>query len=241
MNEAISSGSVEGKIFVDTTTVHPSTSTSVSTIAYATGASYVAAPVFGATPLAESGQLLMAVAGPADAIRTISPFLKGIIARNIITVGDEPGKALLLKTTSNFITAGLHYLLSEAHVLAEKSGLPAPVLEALVGENFGTYMHSVSQRLTSGRYYPAMGEAPTSGLELGMKDVGHGLGIAKEVGMELKIAELSMGCMEEAKEFGDEQGRKMDSTSVFGVVRKRAGVEFESEVVKARDAGERNV
>jgi hypothetical protein len=40
----------------------------------------------------------------------------------------------------------------------------------------------------------------------------------------------------EAKKWGDERGRKMDSSAVFGVVRARAGEEFETGVVRERDA-----
>jgi 3-hydroxyisobutyrate dehydrogenase-like beta-hydroxyacid dehydrogenase len=129
------------------------------------------------------------------------------------------------------------FLLSEAHTLAEKAELPASVLESLIEQNFGAYAYGVSKRLTSGAYYPEEGQAPTSGLELGIKDVGHGVSVAREKGMRLEIGELSMGTMEEAKRFGDERGRRLDSSSVFGVVRQRAGLEFETEGVRVRDAG----
>lgn len=231
----IKSGSVKNKIFVDTTTVHPSTTTSITTLLGNEEASYIAAPVFGATPVAQSGTLLMAVAGPSQAIETISPFLKGVIARAVIVVGSEPSQALLLKTTSNFITAGLMYLLSEAHTFSSKTGLPAEVLESLIEQNLGTYAHGVSKRLTSGAYFPAEGSAPSSGLELGIKDVGHGVRLARENGMKLDVGELYLEAAEEAKAFGDEQGRKCDSSAVFGIVRQRAGFEFESEKVKKRD------
>lgn len=231
----LSSCSIENKIIVDTTTVHPSTTSTINKQLTTAGASFIAAPVFGAAPVAKAGKLLVAIAGPPSAITTITPFLKGVIARNVIEVGPDPSKALLLKTTSNFIGAGLMYLLSEAHTLAEKAELSASVLESLVEENFGAYMHGISKRLTSGVYYPAQGQAPNSGLELGMKDVGHGLSIADGVGVQLKVGELSMGAMEEAKKFGDDKGRKLDSSSVFGAVRQRAGLDFETGFVKRRD------
>ncbi|KAH7385625.1 hypothetical protein BKA66DRAFT_461663 [Pyrenochaeta sp. MPI-SDFR-AT-0127] len=235
-NEVIESGSIRDKVFVDTTTVHPSTTTSITVLLQKNGASYVAAPVFGATPLAQSGALLVAIAGPPQALQNISPYLKGVIARAVINVGPEPSKALLLKTTSNFITAGLMYLLSEAHTLASKTGLPAEVLEALIEQNFGAYAYGVSKRLTSGAYYPAEGQAPNSGLELGIKDVGHGVNLAKGAGMKLEIGELYLGAAEEAKKYGNERMRKCDSSSVFGAVRQRAGLEFETEGVKERGA-----
>lgn len=235
IQETLASGALSDKIIVDTTTVHPSTTRSITTQLTAANASYIAAPVFGATPLAQAGHLLMAVAGPASAIGIVSPYLKSVVARNVIQVGDDPSKALLLKTSSNFITAGLMYLLSEAHTLAAKADLPAPILESLIEQNFGAYAHGVSRRMTSGAYYPAKRQPPSSGLELGMKDVGHGLSVAKDVGMELKLGELSMEAMREAKAFGDAKGRKMDSSSVFGIVRQRAGLDFETDVVKVRD------
>jgi 3-hydroxyisobutyrate dehydrogenase-like beta-hydroxyacid dehydrogenase len=236
VEQVINSGSVEGKIFMDTTTVHPSTTASITTLLSDSEASYIAAPVFGATPLAISGTLLMAIAGPALAISTISPFITGVIARQVISVGAEPAQALLLKTTSNFITAGLMMLLSEAHTLAEKTGLPASVLESLVESNFGAYAHGVSKRLTSGSYLPATGQAPSSGLELGIKDVGHGVNLARDAGMKLGIGEMYLDAAREAKEYGDQAGRKCDSSSVFGVVRQRAGLRFENGVVEERDA-----
>lgn len=36
---------------------------------------------------------------------------------------------------------------------------------------------------------------------------------------------------------GDERGRKMDSSSMFGIVRQKAGLDFETEVVRKRDHG----
>lgn len=178
----------------------------------------------------------MAIAGPAAPIADVSPLLQGVIARSVIHVGTDPADALLLKTTSNFITAGLHYVISEAHTLAEKTGLAAGVLEELIERNFGDYAGGVSRRLTSGAYMPAKGSAPASGLELGMKDVEHGLGVAAEVGMRLEVGALSMRAMKEAKEYGDGRGRVLDSSSVYGIVRREAGLDFETETVKGRDA-----
>ena len=233
--EILHSGDIKGKIVVDTTTVHPSTSTEVSSQIQEVGALFIAAPVFGATPLAQAGRLLVAVAGPSAAIQKISPFLTDVIARNVIQVGDEPSKSLLLKTTSNFITAGLMYLISEAHVFAEKSGLPADVLETLIGENFGAMALSDSQRMTQGIYCPAKDEKPYSDLGLGMKDVKIGLHIAKEKGMKLEVGHLVWATMDEAKAFGDSRGRQLDSSSMYGIVRRSAGLEFETEHVMKRD------
>ena len=70
--------------------------------------------------------------------------------------------------------------------------------------------------------------------------MGIGMGIAKEKGVRLEVGELSMAAMEEAVKYGAEKGRKLDSHSVFGVVRKKAGLEFENESVKERDGLEKD-
>jgi 3-hydroxyisobutyrate dehydrogenase-like beta-hydroxyacid dehydrogenase len=56
------------------------------------------APVFGATPAAESGTVLMAMGGPSQAIDRIAPFGKGVLAREVMIVSDQPEKATMLKT-----------------------------------------------------------------------------------------------------------------------------------------------
>ncbi|KAL1607870.1 hypothetical protein SLS60_002808 [Paraconiothyrium brasiliense] len=235
INQFISTKSLAGKILVDTTTVHPDTTTSIAAELSTHNCSFIAAPVFGPPATARAGQLIIAVGGPPHAVEVITPYLQGVIARGVIPVGPDPSKALLLKSTSNFIGAGLMYLLSEAHVLAEKSGLPASVLESLIEANFGAYATNTSKRLTSGSYMPAVGQVPNSALELAIKDVGIGLGIAKEQGVKLEIGELSMAAMEEAKSVGDGSGRKLDSHSVFGVVRTKSGLGFENAAVRERD------
>lgn len=40
----------------------------------------------------------MAMAGPSQAIDKIAPFGKGVIARDVMIVSDQPEKATLLKT-----------------------------------------------------------------------------------------------------------------------------------------------
>lgn len=57
----------------------------------------IIAPVFGATPAAQAGQVLMAMAGPSKAIEVVLPFGKGVIAREVMILSEQPEKATLLK------------------------------------------------------------------------------------------------------------------------------------------------
>lgn len=153
----------------------------------------------------------------------------------------------------NFLTAALMETISEAHVFAEKSGLGTDKLEALVDANYGSYAHSISKRLTSGAYLPPkgtsdkvrrgspsndqdVGEKATSDLDLAIKDVVHGITRAKASGVKLPVAEVAFSHLEQARKFSEQhEGRSLDSSSMFGVLREESGLEFETELVKKRD------
>lgn len=89
---------LSGKIIVDTSTVHPRSSEEARARLGARGASFVAAPVFGASPVAAEGRLLFVLAGPQDAVQVISPFLVGVMGRGVIRLGEDVKEASLLKT-----------------------------------------------------------------------------------------------------------------------------------------------
>ncbi|KAI6082083.1 NAD binding domain of 6-phosphogluconate dehydrogenase-domain-containing protein [Hypoxylon rubiginosum] len=231
--------SVAGKIVVDTTTIHPNTTKALALKLKDKGAEFAAIPVFGATPTAEEGKLIVAFAGLTAVYEKVSPFLKGVIAREVLVVGEEPEKATLLKAAGNFLMAGLMELIAEGHVFAEKTGLGSPTLEKLLELVFGTVAHSDSIRMTTGVYVPGKNEAPWSDLDLGLKDVGHGIDCAKQVDVELKVANAALENLNKAKKWSDENGgRKLDSSSLYGVVRQDAGLDFRTDLVKKRDGDE---
>lgn len=89
---------LQGKIVVDSSTVHPDSSVAAHDRLVAKGAQFIAAPVFGASPVAAAGQLLYILAGPNAAIEAISPYLVGVMARGSIRLGEDVRQASLLKT-----------------------------------------------------------------------------------------------------------------------------------------------
>ncbi|KAI1867738.1 uncharacterized protein JN550_006879 [Neoarthrinium moseri] len=242
VEQIIESGDVEGKIVVDTTTVHPDTSKVVSARLARQGAQFAAMPVFGASPAAASGTLLAAFAGPQDVLDLLSPLLKGVIAREVLVVGTEPEKALLLKTTGNLMMASLMQVVAEAHVFASKAGLPEATLERLLELNFGPVAYLDSVRMTTGVYCPGRGGAPWSDLNLAIKDVGHAIEIADKKGVSLKAGKAAFEGLGKAKEWANGEGkvdgtdRTLDSTSLYGIVRQESGLDFESDLVKASDS-----
>jgi len=96
---ALSTGDIAGKIFIDTSTVHPETSEKASEVLSKAGAQFIASPVFGASPMAAAGTLIFAMAGPATALKKVKPFVLNVMGRSIIELGEDVKKSSLLKIT----------------------------------------------------------------------------------------------------------------------------------------------
>lgn len=89
--------SLKGKIFVDTSTIHPDTSEWAAKRLKEHGATFIAAPVFGASPVAAAGKLIFAVSGPVTVVETIRPLIMNVMGRSIIEMGEDVRKSSLLK------------------------------------------------------------------------------------------------------------------------------------------------
>jgi hypothetical protein len=80
------------------------------------------------------------------------------------------------------------------------------------------------------------GAKPWSDLNLAIKDVGHGINCAQSAGARLKVGEVVLDHLNEARKYSDSQGqRPLDSSSLYGIIRRDAGLDFESDFVKKRD------
>lgn len=97
VSKALEAGILEGKVWIDTSTVHPDTCARCSERLGQKGATFVASPVFGASPMAAAGKLIFSMAGPAATIERIGPFILSAMGRSIINMGEDVRKASLLK------------------------------------------------------------------------------------------------------------------------------------------------
>lgn len=126
-------------------------------------------------------------------------------------------------------------VVAETHVFAEKTGLGNGPVESLIEQQYGPLALSMSKRLTTGAYMPAKEQRPWSDLNLALKDVGHGIDCAREAGAELPVGQVVQKHLQEAKEVSEAEGRPLDSSSMYGVLRREAGLDFETDLVKRRD------
>lgn len=139
---------VAQKIFIDCSTVHPQTITSVSSQLSAQSASFLCAPVFGGNPVATAGKLVFALAGSTPEVRDklIKPLIQDVMGRKVIDCGEDPAKSSLLKIAGNIVTVSLMETVGEAQVFAEKTGLGTDAMEELINEAFGPIAGGYSKR-----------------------------------------------------------------------------------------------
>lgn len=233
-DELVASGTMEGKVYVDCSTVHPDTSSAVSKLIAAAGGQFVAAPVFGASPMAEAGKLIFVTAGSEAAKERIAPYLEGVMGRSVIDMGFDVSKSSLLKIAGNICVVSFMEVISEAHVFAEKTGLGSSILEKMLGNMFGPVVESYSKRLTTGAYAPEPNGKAGFDVALAIKDARHALNCARATGTRLEVSEIALRNMESAQKL--QAGRPLDSSSMYGTLRTAAGLDFFTEVCEARDS-----
>jgi 3-hydroxyisobutyrate dehydrogenase-like beta-hydroxyacid dehydrogenase len=119
--DGIVDGVKSGSVVVDTSTVDPETSIEVGDAVDARGARFVDCPVSGSVSTVEAGTLTMMAGGGQDVIDEVQPLLSAI-AKDVIRVGGR-GAGAACKLAVNGLVHGLNVALSEALVLAEKSGV----------------------------------------------------------------------------------------------------------------------
>ncbi|KAJ6022593.1 Dehydrogenase multihelical [Penicillium canescens] len=227
INKALFAGdSLKGKIFVDTSTIHPETSEWATSRLSEYGAAFVAAPVFGASPVAAAGKLIFAVAGPAMAVETIKPLITNVMGRSIIDMGKDVRKSSLLKISGNILVISFMEVVAEAQVFAEVTGIGSQQLEEFIGNMFGPVLESYSKRITTGAYAPPLGTSPGFAAALASKDMNHALSIAASHSTRLPTLETASHRLMSAREYA---GECLDSSAMYGTGRMEAGLSFWSE------------
>ncbi|KAK0376121.1 hypothetical protein CLIM01_06541 [Colletotrichum limetticola] len=246
VEELLASGiDLNGKTFIDCSTIHPDTAGSVSETLQKAGATFIAAPVFGANPVAQAGRLIFAMAGPKAAIERLEPLVLDVMGRKVINMGEDVKKAPMLKVTGYVAQRSMHdatvianrilcrnvllvvflEAIAETQVLAEQNGIGSNVMEDLIFENFGPVLGSYSRRMTSGSWAPKEG---TAGFLVSntIKDAKHALRVANDLGVRMPALDIATNNMLSARAYG---GENLDGAALYGTLRSQSGLPFWSE------------
>ncbi|KAJ4291873.1 hypothetical protein N0V90_009769 [Kalmusia sp. IMI 367209] len=215
---------VKGKLIVDASTVHPDTTNALEKRLTAKGASFVGMPVFGAPAMADSGNLICVLAGTGPSVDKVKPYTKGVMGRADIDYSNQPaGNATLLKIIGNTFILNMNEVLSEGHVLAEKSGLGNENLHAWIEIMFPGPYAAYSNRMMAGDYYQR--EEPLFHVDLARKDARHALDLATKTGSSMPALNVAEQHLVKVKEHLGDRG---DIPSIYGAVRQESGLKFEN-------------
>jgi len=223
INTALKADKAKGKLFVDCSTIHPDTTDKLAKTITDAGAEFVACPVFGAPAMADNGQLVCVLAGPAEQVDKVKPYTTGVMGRAIIDFSGEPhGSATRLKIIGNTFILNMVETLSEGHALAEKSGLGGDRLHQFVETMFPGPYTAYSNRLRLGDYHKR--EEPLFAVDLARKDAGHAMALAKAHDMRMKDVEVADAHLAAVQKH---QGKQGDIASIYGAVREESGLKYE--------------
>lgn len=130
---------IKSKLFIDCSTIDPSTSRRVATALEALGSAFLDAPVSGGVMGAQAGTLCFMVGGRKDILsRAHSAF--ECMGKKIIHAGGH-GAGQLAKICNNLMAGILMAGTAEALALGAKNGLSPKVLsEVMVGSSGGNFM-----------------------------------------------------------------------------------------------------
>jgi 3-hydroxyisobutyrate dehydrogenase-like beta-hydroxyacid dehydrogenase len=123
--DGLLAGARPGTVFVDLSTVMPSTLQGLEARIRAAGAGALDAPVSGSTATAESGQLTLMVGGTEADLERARPSLEPL-AKSIVHVGGL-GAGAAMKLAVNTVIFGLNQAVAEGLVLAERAGIDRQV------------------------------------------------------------------------------------------------------------------
>lgn len=144
------------------------------------GVQYVAAPVLGRAQLAETGQLNIVAAGPADALARADEFF-AVMGKQVWQVGASPEQANLVKIGVNYNLIHTIQALAESLNLVERGGVDAQTFVDILTDTAytGTAYVGYGSLIANRKYDP-----PSFSVALGLKD----LGLAESAATELSAA-----------------------------------------------------
>ena len=173
-------GMEAGTVVLQTSTIDPRTLEQVEPLVSARGAILLDTPVSGSLQLAEQGALTVIVGGPSDALDQARPVLDAL-AGQVLHVGGV-GAAATIKLAVNAILHAINVAVSEALVMAEKSGVDRRAAYEVIASSAAAAPFVLYKR-------PAFEDPdktpPVFSLNLMAKDMDLILGLAERVGVSM--------------------------------------------------------
>jgi 3-hydroxyisobutyrate dehydrogenase len=216
-----------GSLLVDCSSAQPWLTRETAATLAERGITMIDAPVSGAQWGAERAELVFMVGGPAAEVERARPILD-VLGRAVFHLGPL-GSGHVMKCINNTITAMTLLATAEGLVLGTKAGLDPSALNAVLNESTGeswiTRNH-IEPRILSRTF-----DDPFK-LELMLKDIGIALGVAREAGVHMPLAEAGHPLWQAADQA---QGPGVSVSELVRWIERREGVEIASASASSRD------
>jgi 3-hydroxyisobutyrate dehydrogenase len=211
----LADGAHDGQLVIDCSTISPSATRAFASRLGERGVALVDAPVSGGSEGAQKATLTIFCGGEAADVERARPILAAL-GKTITHVGPS-GAGQAVKAVNQVILAGTYIGVAEGIILAIKAGLDVrQVVEALgSGAAQSWVLANRSERMRVNDYPLGFKVA------LHRKDLGIALTLARELGVELPVAELAEDFETDliAHDHADE-----DMSALARVIRERSGL-----------------
>jgi 3-hydroxyisobutyrate dehydrogenase-like beta-hydroxyacid dehydrogenase len=133
--DGVLAGLKRGGIHISGSTISVDLSKRLAEAHQGLGQGFVAAPVLGRPPAAESGKLFVMAAGESVLIEQVRPVLTDL-GQKLFVVGDQPYRANILKLCCNFLIFSTIEQMAEVFALGAKGGLEKEMIFQVLTESF---------------------------------------------------------------------------------------------------------
>lgn len=199
-------GAAPGTVVVDMSTISPTATRRFAATLAEKGIEMLDSPVSGGEAGAIAASLSIMVGGKAAVFERMRPVFE-CLGKNIVHVGDH-GAGQVAKMANQIVAAGTIAAVAEALALTRANGVDAGKVRAalLGGFAYSKVLEVHGQRMLDGDY------APGFKTRLHRKDLAIVRDVARELGVDLPVAALSLAQLESLIERGDGD---LDSSAIY--------------------------
>lgn len=190
--ETILTGNVEGKLFIDMSTISEQASKAIAETLKSKGGTFVDAPVAGSTQPAKDGTLIFMVGSNDKDKERVMPYLS-LMGKEIKYLGDN-GAGIAAKLCINYYLSILYQGMAETVLFAEKLGISRENMMAIINESAsGSGATKVKTKAIIENNFP-----PAFALDLMLKDVN----LAIAAGADMPMSKVLEKTYQEAHDAG---------------------------------------
>lgn len=175
------------RTLINTCTVGAPFISDVAQACAARAVTVIDAPISGGVAGAQAGTLAVMVSGNAAKVTELMPLFR-LWGPTIVTSGEHPGAAQIMKLTNNILCAVALVATSEAMTMATRGGIPAEAMLQILnngtGRNFAT-LNLFPDTVISGTYQFG------ATIEILMKDVDLAIEQGEELGVPMWVCQAA--------------------------------------------------